>query len=132
MLFKTTLTPRFYETDALGHISNTALTAWFEVGRVRLLESLGAHGAQPVDWILAAITMDFLEETFYGTDVDIVITALEAGNTSLNIKCEMHQNGRITVRGAAVMVHLDPATKTKCRIPDALRDAIRSLTRAPA
>ncbi len=132
MLFTTTLTPRFYETDALGHISNTALTAWFEVGRVRLLEHLGDHGAQPSNWVLAAVSMDFVEETFYGADVDVCITAVEAGNTSLKIGCEMVQTGRVTVRGNAVLVHLDPGTKGKHRIPDPLREAITELTGHPA
>ena len=127
-LFSVTLTPRFYETDALGHISNTALNAWFEVGRVRLLEELGAHDAQPVDWVLAAISMDFLEETFYGSDVVVDITAVAAGNTSLKIECEMRQDGRLTVRGSAVLVHLDQDSKSKRRIPDSLRMAIQSMT----
>ena len=127
VLFSTTLTPRFYETDALGHISNTALNAWFEVGRVRLLEELGAHDAQPANWVLAAIAMDFLEETFYGSDVTVAITDVSVGDTSLKIACEMRQDGRLTVRGNAVLVHLGPDSKSKCRVPDTLREAIAEL-----
>ena len=32
-MFSETLMPRFSETDALGHINNTALPVWFEAAR---------------------------------------------------------------------------------------------------
>lgn len=32
-MFKEIIQPRFNETDALGHINNTVLTAWFEGAR---------------------------------------------------------------------------------------------------
>jgi hypothetical protein len=38
--FAITITPRLYETDAMGHINNAIIAAWFEVVRVRFLESL--------------------------------------------------------------------------------------------
>ncbi|MEM9398560.1 MAG: acyl-CoA thioesterase, partial [Pseudomonadota bacterium] len=33
-MFSKTLSPRFYETDALGHINNVTIAAWFEVARM--------------------------------------------------------------------------------------------------
>lgn len=126
-LFSVALTPRFYETDALGHIGNTAITAWFEVARTRLLEHLGAHEGMPSNWVLASVSIDYLDETFYGTDVDIGISAISVGNTSLTIDCEMRQDGRCTVRGRAVLVHFDVSSKTKLRLPDALRAAVAAM-----
>jgi acyl-CoA thioester hydrolase len=32
-MFRMTVTPRFYETDALGHINNTVMAGWFEAAR---------------------------------------------------------------------------------------------------
>ena len=32
-MFELTVTPRFYETDAFGHVNNTVVTGWFETGR---------------------------------------------------------------------------------------------------
>lgn len=32
-MFTLSLTPRFYETDAFGHINNTVITGWFETAR---------------------------------------------------------------------------------------------------
>jgi len=126
--FSITIEPRSYETDALGHINNNAITAWFEVLRVRLLESLGSGAASVAkNWVLASIAMDYIDETFYGSDVTMKVTGLVVGNSSLKIECQMMQGDRLTVRGTAVLVHLDIDTKQTRRIPDALRDRIAQL-----
>ena len=120
--FAVTITPRFYETDALGHINNASIAAWFEVARVKFLESLGEdRPGTASDWVLANINIDFVLETFYGKDVEAVITDAEIGNSSLTVLCEMSQGGRVTVRGRAVLVHRDPVARTSTRVPDELR-----------
>ncbi len=125
--FAVTITPRFYETDALGHINNASIAAWFEVARTRLLEQVGAHEAMPNNWVLASVHIDYVDETFYGSDVAIDISSITAGNSSLTIDCEMRQDERLTVRGRAVLVHFDLKTKEKRRISDALREQVVEL-----
>lgn len=123
--YSITISPRFYETDALGHINNAAIAAWFEVARVRFLESLGeSQPSSAKDWILASLQIDFHAETFYGRDVKAVITGAEVGNTSLTICCDMYQEERRTVRCMAVLVHMDTVEKKPERIPDWLRERI--------
>jgi acyl-CoA thioester hydrolase len=36
-MFSVNITPRFYETDAFGHINNTVIAGWFEAGRAPIL-----------------------------------------------------------------------------------------------
>ena len=80
--FAVTITPRFYETDALGHINNAAIAAWFEVARISFLESLDPGGAGAgKDWVLASIKLDFVAETYYGADVSARIVGARPGNT---------------------------------------------------
>ena len=123
--FSTTITPRFYETDALGHINNASLAAWFEVARVNFLESLGESDPDSAtNWILASLQIDFIAETFYGTDVIARITEAKAGNSSLTVLCEMTQGDKPTVRGKAVLVHFDQSSKSSRRIPDSLRQRL--------
>lgn len=123
--FSVTISPRFYETDALGHINNASITAWFEVARIRYLESLSeADPDTAKDWLLASIQVDFAAETFYGQDVVAMITGASVGNSSLTVLCEMYQEGRLTVRGKAVLVYMDIATKSTVRVPDRLREQI--------
>jgi acyl-CoA thioester hydrolase len=121
----TIITPRFYETDALGHINNASIAAWFEVARITFLESLGEGEAESaMSWVLASLQIDFIAETFYGSDVIATVTGARAGNSSLTVVCEMSQGGKLTVRGTAVLVHLDAATKSPSRIPDGLRQRL--------
>ena len=125
--FSITIEPRSYETDALGHINNNAITAWFEVLRVKLIGRLGEDIPMAQNWVVVSLAMDFLDETFYGRDVVVTATDVAAGNSSLTIHCEMAQDARLTVKGRAVLVHLDPDTKRPTRIPDAFRERIAGL-----
>jgi acyl-CoA thioester hydrolase len=123
--YSVTIAPRFYETDALGHINNAAIAAWFEVARVGYLESLGNSGPHEAkNWVLASLQIDFLAETFYGTDVIADIIDARIGNSSLTVICVMSQDGKMTVRGTAVLVHMDAQTKSSTPIPDTLRQRI--------
>lgn len=126
--FAITITPRLYETDAMGHINNATIAAWFEVVRMRFLESLMEESpGLAKDWILASVHIDFVGETFYGADVSASIVNVEVGNSSLTLHCAMSQGDRPTVRGKSVLVHIDPASKSPVRIPDAVRDGIAAL-----
>jgi len=123
--FSITLSPRLYETDAMGHINNASIAAWFEVLRVRFMESLDVD-ALGRSWILASVHIDYVGETFYGEDVTGRIVDAVVGNTSITFHGEMYQGERQTLKGTAVLVHMEYETKTTVRVPDAYREAINS------
>ncbi|MFK7733424.1 MAG: acyl-CoA thioesterase [Pseudomonadales bacterium] len=126
--FTITLTPRLYETDVMGHINNASIAAWFEVVRVRFLESLVDGGpAHGKNWTLASVHIDFRGETFYGEDVIASITEAKVGRTSLTLDCAMAQGERQTVEGRAVMVQWDPETRKPCAVDETLREKISGL-----
>lgn len=123
--FAFSISPRFYETDAQGHINNVTIAAWFEVARTRFMQNLSAgEGHGPQNWILASVHLDYLNETFFGEDVELRVVAAKAGNSSLTLSCEMSQNETPTVKGQAVLVFFDADTKRSKRIPDALRERL--------
>ena len=126
--FAITISPRMYETDAMGHISNVTITAWFEVLRVRFLESvIESNPATEKSWILASTHIDFVGETFYGEDVTAKIVDVTVGNTSITFSGTLMQEGRQTMRGTAVLVHMDYAAKQSIRVPDDMRQALAAL-----
>ena len=129
MIFSKTLSPRFYETDALGHINNVTIAAWFEVARMGFLASLpDLNDVSAHDWALASVQIDYLEETFFGDDVELRVTGVQVGNTSLTIASEIWQNAQRTVRGKSVLVHFDPSSKKSKTIPDSLRKQVDALS----
>ncbi|KZX60585.1 hypothetical protein A3709_00505 [Halioglobus sp. HI00S01] len=123
----TRITPRFNETDALGHINNAVMSVWFEVARTDALSYLRDGPRSEGRWLVASVTLDYLRETFYGSDVTINMSRVFAGNTSLTMECEMHQNNELVVKGKAVLVHVDMESKAKLRVPDVMREKLATL-----
>lgn len=123
----TRIKPRFNETDALGHINNAAMSVWFEVARIDALDYLRGGPRSEGRWLVASVTIDYLSETFHGTDVLIQMTAVTAGNTSLTMKCDMQQGDTLVARGSAVLVHVDMKTKQTMPVPNVIRAALARL-----
>jgi acyl-CoA thioester hydrolase len=125
--FSITLTPRFTETDMVGHINNVSIAAWFEDLRIRFMRSIEEPGTAS-DWAghftLASLKLDFIGETHYGEDVVLTMQTVTLGNSSMTLEGELHQGGKLTVKGAAVMVQWDPDTHRPRRIPDEYRELI--------
>jgi acyl-CoA thioester hydrolase len=120
--FSISIEPRFHETDALGHINNASIAAWLELVRMKFVQSLaGADIIEAQHWVLASLQIDFVAETFFGSEVIARITGAEPGNTSLTVSCELSQGGELTSRARMVMVYMDREGKKPARLPDALR-----------
>lgn len=112
-MWTNTLEPRFSETDALGHINNTVLPVWFEDARTPIFE-LFCPGMDTNNWhlIIAKIDVEFLAELYYGKTVEIRTYMKKIGNSSMIIGHEAWQEGILTAKGSAVMVHFDHNSKS--------------------
>lgn len=123
-MYKETISPRFYETDALGHINNTVVPMWFEKAREPIFQ-LFIPDMDVNKWklIIARISVDFLAEIHYGTgkDVEIRTGLVKVGNSSMTIRQEVWQEGKCCARGDAVLIHYDYALAQSVPIPDAIR-----------
>ena len=119
------ISPRFYETDAQGHISNVTIAGWLEAARTSLLRQLLPDEIRAqVRWVVANVNIDYLEETHFGSDVTITLEGLSLGNTSLTMECLIAQEGKDCVRGRAVLVNVDPVKRTKQTVPESFRAAM--------
>ncbi|WP_111656015.1 acyl-CoA thioesterase [Isoalcanivorax indicus] len=123
-----TLTPRFYETDAFGHINNTVVAGWFETGRATVFE-LFAEADKPavMPLILARIEVDFVGQIYYGAEVEIRTRVGELGNSSFEVLQEAWQKGALVARGRAVQVHFDHATQRSAPLSDDKRRLLEGL-----
>ena len=71
-MFSMSIEPRFVETDALGHINNTVLPAWFEQARTPIFKICTPSLAiDKWELILAKIEVSFLGQIYYGKVVEI-------------------------------------------------------------
>jgi acyl-CoA thioester hydrolase len=58
---------------------------------------------------------------YYGEDVEIKTFIIKIGNSSFTMGHEAWQNGKLKVKGKAVLVHFDFIEKRSRTIPDPIR-----------
>ncbi len=127
-MFSVNITPRFYETDAFGHINNTVIAGWFEAGRAPIFKIFTpAMDIQQLTLILARIEIDFVAQTHYGHDVTIKTGIERVGNSSFVVIQEAWQNDVLVAKGKAVQVYFDFKTQKSDRIPDQQRTQLEAL-----
>ena len=120
-----TIQPRFSDTDALGHISNTAFPVWFEEARTPLFEMY--HPTLDVkSWplIIARIELDLLAQTYWGDDVDIKTYISKLGSSSCEVTHEAWQKDKMVAKGKAVMIYFDYENEKPLPIPDEVRQKL--------
>jgi acyl-CoA thioester hydrolase len=121
-MFKTTIDPRFSETDALGHINHTVFPVWFNYARKDLFKLI--HPSMSLDdWpiILAHINVDFLHQTHYDDKVIINTGITKIGTKSFTVVHEAWQNDALVARGEAVLIWFDYKEQISCVIPKDIR-----------
>ena len=123
-MFNIMVTPLFGDTDALQHINNNVLGTWFELARNDIFRIFTPDlSVSYDDWklIMVKTTYEYLDQMFYGTDVEIRTYVLRIGNSSFTTYHEAWQDGRLCAKGTAVMVHFDFNEQKSIRIPDDIR-----------
>lgn len=117
-MFSTNISPRFLETDALGHINNTVLPMWFESSRDSIFRMF-TPDMDVNNWklILASYSVNFHAETHYGDDVEIRTYISRIGGASFDVYQECWQNDIKTVSGVTTMVHFCHQTKKSLALP---------------
>ncbi|MBZ2167659.1 acyl-CoA thioesterase [Marinobacter sp. F4216] len=124
-MFQLEIEPRFCDTDALGHISNTAFPVWFEQARRPIFEIF--HPSLDVKtWplIIARIELDLLAQSYWHMPVEVRTGIGKIGNSSFNVVQEAWQDGKQIARGTAVMIHFDYTNEKALPIPDDIREKL--------
>ena len=113
-MFTEKISPRFSETDVLGHINNTVLPVWFEAARVPIFKFF-TPDLNPHNWklIIAKVEVSFVGELFYAHEVTINTSIEQIGNSSFVIRQEAWQQDKCCAIGKTVMVRYDFVSKTK-------------------
>lgn len=124
----TVISPRFAETDAMGHINNSVLPVWFEEGRREIFKAI--HPELTFEnWplIVARIEVDFIAQIYVGTDVLIYTGIAKLGNSSITVLQEARQNDGIVARGKTIVVHFDFQINQSKPLSQEMRDRLTPL-----
>jgi acyl-CoA thioester hydrolase len=105
------ISPRFSDTDALGHINNTVFAVWFEGARQDVFKIFTPElNVRQWPLIIASVKLDYHAQTHYGAEVEIRTYISRIGGSSFDVYQEAWQHGVKTVSGTAVLVQFDYAT----------------------
>jgi len=124
-MFVEKITPRFSETDVLGHINNTVLPVWFEAARAPIFRFF-TPDLNPHDWklIIAKVEVSFVGELFYGHDVEVKSSIEHIGSSSFVIRQEAYQQEQCCAVGKTVMVRYDFENKCSVVLSKTEREAL--------
>lgn len=123
-MFKKTITPRISETNITQHIGHNAIPVWLEEGNAEIFQLFNQNPAEPC-LIIVNLNMDFLNELFFGKDVEILTSVKKIGASSFVLNQEVNQNGKRCVRGSTTLVHFDYSTHKPTPIPPHVRRMLR-------
>jgi acyl-CoA thioester hydrolase len=120
-MFKITVTARFGDMDILGHINNTVPVVWFELARNPLFQIFDPDmklSRETFPLIMAHTDYDYVDQLYFRHDVEIRSWISRIGTKSFTVYHEAWQQGRLCVKGTAVVVHYDFNTEKTTPIPE--------------
>ncbi|MDR1174665.1 MAG: acyl-CoA thioesterase [Treponema sp.] len=120
-MFSIIVTPRFGDMDILGHINNTVPAVWFELARNPLFKIFDQDMSlrrETFPLIMAHTDYDFVDQLYFQHDVEIRSWVSRIGNKSFTIYHEAWQQGRLCVKGSAVVVHYDFNSEKSTPLPE--------------
>lgn len=114
MYIETLLIPRFSDTDAMGHINNTAVTQWLEAGRMDFYMN---HLKTSTPKVLRRIEVDYDQEMSFRAEAVIRTGAERLSNRTITLRQEIWQVGQCCVRAQIVECYFDPKTRAAVEMP---------------
>lgn len=124
-MFEITVEPRFYETDAFGHINNTVVTCWFETARASLFKIFDEQNDPSLlPLILARVEVDYVAQIYYGYEVTLRTAIERIGTASFVVVQEAWQQGQCVAKGKAVQVFFSHETQRSAPLPDHYRSIL--------
>jgi acyl-CoA thioester hydrolase len=127
MTFKTAITVRCGETDALGHINNTSYFIYMEEARIKFFQRLG-FSMDVKDWrfILASTTCDYIAQGYFNDELDVTAEVTEIGTKSFHLvhRIMNRKTGKLIAKGKAVIVYFDFDKQESLALPDLLKSEL--------
>ena len=116
---------RFYETDALGHVNNTVIPAWFETGRLPVFELFTEQGnPYEISLIVANLNVDFVRPVYFGHTVTLKTYISRIGKSSFDVGSEVWQQGELCAKGTTILVNYDYKNEGSVAIAQSIRDKL--------
>ncbi|WP_158583343.1 thioesterase family protein [Salinisphaera sp. Q1T1-3] len=127
----TSIKVKWGEMDSLGHVNNTVYFRYSEDGRIDYIHRISDEAdSQTSDGpILADLRCSFRQQLRFPADVEIGTRVRRIGRSSLEIEQCLFTAGRDDVIAVFenVVVWFDFGAQTSMRVPETVRERIRSV-----
>ncbi len=121
-MYSFSTSPRFGDIDGLGHINNNVVPMWFETARNPFFRLFNPElDLKKWDLILARFEVDFLNQMYYGNDIEIRSWISRIGRSSFEIYQEAWQNEKLGAKGTSVLVHFNFSDQKSVPVPEEIR-----------
>ncbi|MCC6142337.1 MAG: acyl-CoA thioesterase [Candidatus Hydrogenedentes bacterium] len=125
----TTVSVRWGDMDALGHVNNSVYFTYLESARIRLFEILGAAGfwsQEGTGPTLASVGCNFRQQVVYPCELDIGTRVVHIGNKSFHLEHAFFLHGTETfvADGKSVVVWVDYSQKRGTELTEGMRKAL--------
>ena len=125
---------RFNDIDMLGHVNNTKLQEYFDLGRMSYLQRIFGP-AMFVDEeaiVIASMKSDFLSPVLLADKLEVLTTIFHLGNKSLKMMQHLRNVETRIVKTTceSVMVAVCKSSGQSMLIPEAWKQAIRTFEKS--
>lgn len=122
-MFSQKIFPRITDTDALGHINNTAIAIWLEEGRIPIFKIFNSSlSIKTWNLILVRLEINYLRQTYYEHEATIQTEIAKIGNSSIDLVQEIFQKEEKNVVGKITLVHFDYQQQKSTPIPETIKE----------
>lgn len=119
---------RYADTDRQGHINNSVFSVCFESGRVHFLyDSEKPLSVKGTEFVVAEITIRFIKELNWSSQVDIGTGVSRIGRSSLGLTQALFCNDECVATADSVIVLMDESTRRSTQLPSLTRAELEKL-----
>jgi acyl-CoA thioester hydrolase len=127
---------RYQECDKQDVVFNAHYLAWFDMSMTELFRAaFGGYESvveRGVDIVVGHAELSFRGPARFDEEIELGVSVLRIGETSLTCRHEVRRNGELLVEGQTRHVFVDAATLIKLHAPDWVRAGLAPWTAGDA
>ncbi len=105
--YTTEFTPRFRDTDRVGHVNNAVFVTYIEIARVDWWTSVREkHNGNPINFIIARVEVDYKSPIHLGDKLSIAMWVSRIGSKSWEFSYKIYNQKTEVVHAVAKSVQV--------------------------
>lgn len=120
---------RYGDTDRQGHVNNAMFVRFYETSRAELLyDPKNVLHDDDGSFVIANVTVDFLNEIHWPGKVDIGLKVTRLGKSSVTFLQAIFQHDQLVSTSTSVIVHVNNKTKKSSPLNKKAKDILNLYT----